>query len=726
MAPELLHGNSTNTAKSDIYSFGILLYEVYSREIPYKGENYLEVLKQVCDPVIQKRPHIPHGCSYKVGELYMNCISHDPSRRPTAEVVDLALRVEGDVKERTTRLEKLNQDLEDANKKIALASEMQLEHFACMSHEIRTPLNCVVGIASLMDDTNLDQSQKESINMISASSRLLQGIVDDVLDYSKLQSGNAEVDIKDCDIQRVVKDLVSSMRASVLARRRNISIETRFDPLVSQHVHSDGRRLLQILFNLVSNAVKFSKTDGVVKVRIYVASKEDKQPQNEDEIDEETGERHVPTVKFMKKVLRLTVKDFGKGIEEKNFDTIFQPFTQTMAGVKNIEGGTGLGLAITEKLVKALGGEISVDSCLSQWTEFTVDLPYEEPEPPLTTYSITKQFKNVDVFVIGNGQAPPAEEGNTCNNVEYLDEILKTFQIDPVRVPTMEELESMLLDPKNQEAQNEARRGLVCIVPAHLVNEQISHHLAHLDLYALKTVVVGPKEGLPKDAQYMKHFTSLGETIPQIFMNGVAELGRASLETTRNAAGLQFPIDKSDRTDGYESGGSNHSSRALIKPKPKQPFDLTTLKILCAEDNTVNQKILWRMLKRLGVKEIKMVENGKLAVEEEAQTQYDVVLMDMQMPVMDGIDATKLIMQRDDESDGQHKKPLIVFVTAHVSPSFEAQCLECGATSYLPKPYTLPVLKETLLQVGDKIDELKAHQLRIDDCDSDIEDGGIA
>ncbi|KAL3902362.1 MAG: hypothetical protein SGILL_010853, partial [Bacillariaceae sp.] len=132
MAPELLHGNSVNTAKSDMYAFGILLYEVYSREIPYEGENYLDVLKQVCDPVIQKRPAIPHGCSYKVGEVFMNCVAHDPKVRPTAEHVDLILRVEGSVKERTTRLEQLNKDLEVANKKIALASEMQLEHFACM------------------------------------------------------------------------------------------------------------------------------------------------------------------------------------------------------------------------------------------------------------------------------------------------------------------------------------------------------------------------------------------------------------------------------------------------------------------------------------------------------------------------------------------------------------------------------------------------------------------
>jgi len=140
MAPELLRGECTNNEKSDIYSLGVLMYEVFSGRNPYEGESCYEVLKQVCDPEIKKRPPIPDSCSNKIGELIRNSMSDTPSFRPTAEYIDLTLRVEGSVKERVCKLEQLNAHLAVANERIEEASKMQLEHFACMSHEIRTPL----------------------------------------------------------------------------------------------------------------------------------------------------------------------------------------------------------------------------------------------------------------------------------------------------------------------------------------------------------------------------------------------------------------------------------------------------------------------------------------------------------------------------------------------------------------------------------------------------------
>ena len=182
MAPELLTGESINTAASDVYSYGIIIYEIYSGKPPYEGEEYEEVISAICDPMIMKRPVLPIQCPAKVAALMRDCVRHNPDQRPQSDQLDLQLKVELKVNERTTRLEALNKELEEANSQIASASALQLQHFASMSHEIRTPLNCIIGLSSLLEETDLNAMQKESIDMIVNSGQLLRTIVDDVLD----------------------------------------------------------------------------------------------------------------------------------------------------------------------------------------------------------------------------------------------------------------------------------------------------------------------------------------------------------------------------------------------------------------------------------------------------------------------------------------------------------------------------------------------------------------
>ena len=182
MSPELLKGLTGNSAASDIYAFGIVVYEIYSGRLPYEHEKYDEVIRLVCDPLLKKRPPVPLECPPKIAKLMNDCLTHSPNERPNAEQLDLIFKVELKVNERTSRLEALNRDLEEANHKIASASSLQLQHFACMSHEIRTPLNCIVGLSSLLEETELNPMQQESMEMIVSSGKLLRQIVDDVLD----------------------------------------------------------------------------------------------------------------------------------------------------------------------------------------------------------------------------------------------------------------------------------------------------------------------------------------------------------------------------------------------------------------------------------------------------------------------------------------------------------------------------------------------------------------
>ena len=248
-----------------------------------------------------------------------------------------------------------------------------------MSHEIRTPLvscgcrcaswcsrfciilahallgllfflqNCIVGISSLMDNSDLSPQHRDNVKMIVSSGKLLRHIVDDVLDYSKLESGAMEVDIKEANLEEILIDSVNAMASSAVTKKRDIAIKTFYDANLLPELTTDSRRLQQILYNLLSNACKFSREGGSVEVSAKLVEV-DTTPDPEVEMPAWSDNA--------KTLLRLCVKDYGKGIEKKEFENIFHPFTQTKSGISNTEGGTGLGLSITRKLVQGLGGSI--------------------------------------------------------------------------------------------------------------------------------------------------------------------------------------------------------------------------------------------------------------------------------------------------------------------------------------------------------------------------------
>ena len=270
--------------------------------------------------------------------------------------------LEQKVLERTAKLERSNKKLAKANKNVMLASARQLQTFASMSHEIRTPLNCIIGLSSLMQEDQLEPKQAESLRMINTSGELLLQVVNDVLDYSKLEAGKVAVEMGKSSLQDALNAVVRSIETNALVK--NVSVETFFDCTVGEFFFTDSRRLQQILYNLLGNAIKFSSEEGVVELRLQHC----RRPVQPDK--DSTG--YIMQAFGTEKVLRFVVKDYGKGIERDNFQKIFTPFGQADNSTERIYGGTGLGLAITAKLVRALGGTISVDSEVGEWTEMHV------------------------------------------------------------------------------------------------------------------------------------------------------------------------------------------------------------------------------------------------------------------------------------------------------------------------------------------------------------------
>jgi signal transduction histidine kinase/CheY-like chemotaxis protein len=484
-------------------------------------------------------------------------------------------RLEDEVSDRTRELAAANHSLEKVNTRVLKQSAAQLKHFAMMSHEIRTPLNCIIGVSSLLVDTDMDATQQEFVQMINNSGDLLCSVVNDVLDYSRLESGNVEVNIRRTNLQETMATVAKSIE--IKGQERNLVVRTLLGDTLPVFVDTDGSRVQQILFNLLGNAIKFSKDGGVIDLSVLVCDKE--------QVSTKCTSLNGANVndKSSEKILRFTVRDHGKGIEKKDIEKIFLPFDQGSKDTERVYGGTGLGLAITSKLVKVLGGTIRVDSEPGEWCEFVVDLPYVEL--PYENAALT------------------------------------------------------LTNPQ---------------VPADMIRPKIA-----------KIAITPPPLPLKAGARPMP--------VSRMSMVSIAASAAQSLY---QKSPQPAPACQQETNSCYAN-----------------------IRVLVAEDNMINRKVMQRMLDRLGIQHIDIVENGQQAVDREASQRYDVILMDMQMPIMDGLEATRLIVARP-RLGATDIPPKIIFVTAHALDAFQAQAEAAGGDGFISKPLNLQKIESVFSQTS--------------------------
>jgi CheY-like chemotaxis protein len=349
--------------------------------------------------------------------------------------------------------------------------------------------------------------------------------------------------------------------------------------------------------------------------------------------------------------MRFVVKDYGKGIDSKDFEKIFQPFRQASAETERVYGGTGLGLAITAKLVSSLGGSISVNSKEGKWAEFTVDLPFRDV--PADVEELTRKLKDTTILLIDDNSA----------NVGDVSHIFRQCHLDVVAYTSMGEMVSSI----EEFGFLQPTRSYICLVHERLYEETSYQTLARASRSVLLTF--GPKYSVQESAG---HYRSLAQVLPSVLMESFSSFVE-SLSTVPLPPSTSSPVSS-----------SNFSV--------DKPFG--NLRILIAEDNKVNQKVLMSILKRLGFDDVDIVDDGQQACDKELQTQYDVILMDVQMPKVNGMEACKEILNRE----GAHSKPKIVFITAHVSDAFEAECRAAGGVDFLPKPFSIGHIENCLQQ----------------------------